>query len=249
MLSRPTVHAPARILAAAAAALCLVLLASCSTEGAGDDEAATDPAPTSTESSAPTEPTEETPEPAAEGACEYPSDGMPPSKQAEAPPVEPVATDVVPVEIATSAGSLNAELDGAATPCTVNSFLSLAGQNYFNDTECHRLTTEGIFVLQCGDPTATGTGGPGYSFADELSGDETYPAGTLAMANAGPDTNGSQFFVVYEDTQLPPAYAVFGQLDAPGTKVVQQIAEAGTEDGGPDGAPAETVTIETVTGG
>ena len=65
-------------------------------------------------------------------------------------------------------------------------------------------------MLQCGDPTGTGTGGPGYSFPDELSGDETYPAGTLAMANAGPDTNGSQFFIVYEDTELPPSYAVFG---------------------------------------
>ena len=82
-------------------------------------------------------------------------------------------------------------------------------------------------MLQCGDPTGTGTGGPGYSFDDELSGDETYPAGTLAMANAGPNTNGSQFFIVYEDTQLPPAYAVFGTVDEAGVKTVQEVAGEG----------------------
>ncbi len=86
-------------------------------------------------------------------------------------------------------------------------------------------------MLQCGDPTGTGTGGPGYSFDDELSGKETYPAGTLAMANAGPNTNGSQFFIVYDDTQLPPAYAVFGQLDAASVKIVAEVAEKGTQTG------------------
>ena len=117
--------------------------------------------------------------------------------------------------------------------------MSLAEQGYFDATPCHRLTTQGIFVLQCGDPTGTGTGGPGYSFDDELSGDETYPAGTLAMANAGPNTNGSQFFIVYEDTQLPPAYAVFGTVDEAGIKIVQEVAEKGTDTGAPRRRPQD----------
>src|SRR5699024_11558444 len=94
---------------------------------------------------------------------------------------------------------------------------------------------EGIFVLQCGDPTGTGSGGPGYSFADELDGSETYPAGTLAMANAGPDTNGSQFFVVYDDSPLPADYTVFGSLDKESTKTVADIAAEGTDSGAGDG--------------
>ena len=164
-----------------------------------------------------------------------------------APDASPSASGEVATTISTSIGDLAVTLDADATPCTVNSFLSLAKQGYFDGTTCHRLTTAGIFVLQCGDPTATGTGGPGYSFPDELSGKETYEAGTLAMANAGPDTNGSQFFIVYADTQLPPAYTVFGHLDEASTKTVADAAKAGTADGGPDGAPKTPVDIKTVT--
>ena len=148
----------------------------------------------------------------------------------------------------TNLGDLDLTLDADKTPCTVNSFVSLAKQGYFDSTSCHRLTTQGIYVLQCGDPTGTGMGGPGYSFKDELSGSETYPAGTLAMANAGADTNGSQFFIVYADTKLDPAaYTVFGHVDAAALKVVRDIAAKGTEDGSPDGAPADPVTITRVT--
>jgi peptidyl-prolyl cis-trans isomerase B (cyclophilin B) len=121
-------------------------------------------------------------------------------------------------------------LDRERTPCTTNSFVSLVSQKYFDGTSCHRLADSGIFVLQCGDPTATGTGGPGYAFADELTGEETYPAGSLAMANAGPGTNGSQFFIVFEDTQLSPNYTVFGVIDEAGLKIVKDIA-AGGQDG------------------
>jgi peptidyl-prolyl cis-trans isomerase B (cyclophilin B) len=218
-----------------AATLCLALLASCGGEG---DETAADP-----------ETSEATSPETAAGACEYAEDGMPPAKEVEPPPAQPAATGPVSVELATSAGAIGAELDGATTPCTVNSFLSLAEQGYYDDTQCHRLTTGGIFVLQCGDPTGTGSGGPGYSYADELSGEETYPAGTLAMANAGPDTNGSQFFIVYEDTELPPSYTVFGQLDDAGLDVVRKVAAKGTANGGSDGPPKKTVTIESVTQG
>jgi peptidyl-prolyl cis-trans isomerase B (cyclophilin B) len=176
-----------------------------------------------------------------EGAadCSYPAAGEA-SKEAETPPAEPVGLDEMIV--ATNRGDIKVTLDGANAPCTVNSFVSLAQQGYFDDTKCHRLVVG--FVLQCGDPSATGSGGPGYSFADELTGEETYPAGTLAMANAGADTNGSQFFIVLEDAQLPPDYTVFGSVDEAGLEVAREIAAEGN---GADGvAPAQDVVIESV---
>jgi peptidyl-prolyl cis-trans isomerase B (cyclophilin B) len=183
-------------------------------------------------------------------ACEYPADAQGAAKDVSPPPDHATVSGEVGLDLVTNAGDIGLELDADATPCTVNSFVSLAEQGYFDDTPCHRLTTAGagIFVLQCGDPTGTGTGGPGYTIADEVSGDETYPAGTLAMAKtSAPDSGGSQFFIVYDDTPLPPDYTVFGTVDADGLKVVQDIAAKGTADGGPDGAPKETVTITSVT--
>jgi peptidyl-prolyl cis-trans isomerase B (cyclophilin B) len=153
----------------------------------------------------------------------------------------------------TSIGPLDATLDADRTPCTVNSFVSLAEQGFFDHTPCHRLTTAetGIFVLQCGDPSGTGTGGPGYTIPGEVSGNETYGPGTLAMANTSgdPDTGGSQFFVVYRSTPLPPDYTVFGQLDAAGLRAVQKIAKQGTDNayGQGDGHPKVAVTLDTVT--
>lgn len=182
---------------------------------------------------------------AAATSCTYAPAGNA-AKDVEAPASTPSATGDVTATMETSAGTIGLTLDGATTPCTVNSFVSLAEQGYFDDTECHRLTTSGIFVLQCGDPSASGRGGPGYSYADELDGSETYPAGTLAMANAGPDTNGSQFFLVYADTKLPPSYTVFGQMDEAGLAVVEAIAAKGAVGGGGDGAPAEAVTISSI---
>lgn len=182
----------------------------------------------------------------ADGTCEY-LEASGAVREVDAPPVEPTASGVVDVVVATSAGDIPIALDADRTPCTVGSFLSLAEQGYFDGSSCHRLTTSGIYVLQCGDPSATGMGGPGYRFADELDGSETYPAGTVAMANAGADTNGSQFFLVYEDTQLPPSYTVFGKMDGAGLAIVQDIAAAGAEGGAGDGAPAVPVTIDAVT--
>ena len=179
--------------------------------------------------------------------CTYTSDGSQPVKEVDLPPEDATVSGDVSVVVESNAGDIPATLDADATPCTVNSFVSLADQGYFDGTTCHRLTTQGIYVLQCGDPTASGAGGPGYTFEDELSGKETYEAGTLAMANAGADTNGSQFFIVYEDSQLPPSYAVFGHVDDAGLKVVREIAEKGTKTGGPDGPPKETVGIDSVT--
>ncbi len=182
-------------------------------------------------------------------SCSYRSDGQSAAKQVNPPSTDAPAEGTVDVTLKTSAGDIPITMDRSATPCAVNSFVSLADQGYFDQTPCHRLTTaaSGIFVLQCGDPTGSGMGGPGYSFDDELSGKETYPAGTVAMANAGPNTNGSQFFLVYADTPLDADYDVIGQMDRAGLDVVKQIADRGTADGGPDGAPKETVTIDSVT--
>lgn len=186
---------------------------------------------------------------AAEGeSCAYPSAG-PAAKEVDVPPATATETGEVTATITTSAGDVPITLDADAAPCTVNSFVSLAEQDYFTDTPCHRLTTAGIFVLQCGDPTGSGTGGPGYSFPDEVTGDETYGPGTLAMANAGPDTNGSQFFMVFDDSPLDPDYTVFGSISEEGLAVVQEVADAGAEGGAPDGPPAEQVEITGVTVG
>ena len=189
-------------------------------------------------------------EPSAEGECAYPTDGNPAVEDVEAPPADPTVEGEVEVSITTSAGDIDATLDADRTPCTVGSFVSLLEQGYFDGTECHRLTTQGIFVLQCGDPTATGTGGPGYTIPDELTGDETYPAGTLAMAKTPyPDSGGSQFFMVYEDTPLPPEYTVFGSVDQAGVEVLREVAAEGTSSGAPDGPPATPVVLETVSAG
>ncbi|GEL19054.1 peptidylprolyl isomerase [Pseudonocardia asaccharolytica] len=181
--------------------------------------------------------------------CAYPASGD------AARPVQPPATadisaqGTVPVTLETSSGAIPLTLDRALAPCTVNSFVSLAQQGYFDGTGCHRLTTSaGLQVLQCGDPTGTGGGGPGYTFADETFPELTYGRGLLAMANAGPDTNGSQFFMIYGDAQLPPNYAVFGSISADGLAVIDRIAQAG-HDGSLDpvpggGKPLLPVTIE-----
>ncbi|MFI0942117.1 peptidylprolyl isomerase [Streptomyces sp. NPDC021020] len=159
----------------------------------------------------------------------------------------------------TTCGAMPIALDAAKAPETVNSFKFLADQGFFDHTRCHRLTTAGIYVLQCGDPTASGSGGPGYSLPDEnltafgkadATGAVTYPAGTVAMANSGPNTGGSQFFLVYKDSPLQPNYTPFGTLSADGLKVLNKIAGAGENSGGQgDGAPNATVVINKATVG
>ena len=171
------------------------------------------------------------PSAAAGGAtCTYQAAGEA-AKKVALPPTSGISkTGTATVIMKLNDKALTLTLDRENTPCTTNSFVSLASQGYFDGTSCHRLADSGMFLLQCGDPTATGSGGPGYQFADELTGGEIYPAGTLAMANAGAGTNGSQFFIVFGDTQLPPNYTTFGSIDAAGLKVVNAIA-AGGQDG------------------
>jgi peptidyl-prolyl cis-trans isomerase B (cyclophilin B) len=147
----------------------------------------------------------------------------------------------------TNRGSIVINLLGGKAPCTVNSFTSLADQAYFNKTPCHRLTDEtGLYVLQCGDPTGTGTGGPGYKFDNENLAGAKYAAGTVA--NSGANTNGSQFFLVYKNSSLPADYTPFGTI-ASGINIIQNIAKAGTNNAnGPgDGAPKDKVEIDSVT--
>jgi peptidyl-prolyl cis-trans isomerase B (cyclophilin B) len=236
-----------------------------------DSDSGTASAAPSTPAGSSAEPTE--PAPAANGQlpafkapadlgknCQYPA------AQAASKPNKPPRTGEVPtdpaevsVSMSTDQGNIGIQLDNAKSPCTVNSFASLAQQNYFNDTQCHRLTTSpGLAVLQCGDPTGSGSGGPGYEFANEyptnqfqpddpqLQNPVTYPRGTLAMANAGPGTNGSQFFLVYKDSQLPPGYTVFGKIDDTGLATLDKIAAAGVEGGGQDGKPATPVTVKSI---
>ncbi|MFR9798891.1 peptidylprolyl isomerase [Streptomyces sp. MS06] len=157
------------------------------------------------------------------------------------------------MKLATTCGDIDVALKASAAPHTVNSFHFLAGKGYFDHTKCHRLTTNGIYVLQCGDPTGAGTGGPGYTIPDENLKDASlkgnvYPAGTVAMANTGQaHTGGSQFFLVYQDSQLPPSYTPFGTVSASGMKVLKKIAAAGESTGAGDGAPNATVVINKAT--
>jgi peptidyl-prolyl cis-trans isomerase B (cyclophilin B) len=144
----------------------------------------------------------------------------------------------------TNLGAIGIQLYADRAPCTVNSFVHLSRDDFYSDTPCHRLTTEGLWVLQCGDPGGTGTGTPGYQFGEENLPTTLppYPRGTLAMANAGPGTNGSQFFIVYKDSDIPPDYSVFGQVTS-GLDLLDRIAAAGTTTGGADGAPKLAVRI------
>lgn len=171
-------------------------------------------------------------------------------------------------------GLVTAELDLAKAPCTSASMAFLAGKNFFDNTKCHRLLDSGAHVLQCGDPSGTGKGGPTYTFTDEnlpvvdttptaqpsgaassspsasQASQYVYPKGTLAMANSGPDTNGSQFFIVYKDSPFPPSYTIFGRVTA-GLDVIEKIAARGTVDNG-QGAkdkPKEDVVIQSLTVG
>ncbi|MEJ6761179.1 MAG: peptidylprolyl isomerase [Candidatus Planktophila sp.] len=156
--------------------------------------------------------------------------------------------------LTTNCGSIVISMYGTKAPITVTSIAALANAGYYNKSLCHRLTTEGIFVLQCGDPTASGGGSPtGWSgYIDEnlpKVGAKNYPAGTVAMANSGVKTNGSQFFLVYQDTQLGPNYTIWGKITK-GLDLLQKIGEVGAyQMSGTqamyagDGFPIQTVEI------
>jgi cyclophilin family peptidyl-prolyl cis-trans isomerase len=146
--------------------------------------------------------------------------------------------------IETNNGTLHVQMRNDIAPNTVNSFVNLARYHYFDDTTCHRAIRN--FVVQCGDPTATGQGGPGYEFADELAKIEPYQVGSVAMANAGPNTNGSQFFIITgsDGASLPPSYTLFGQVSPDDLAVVTALdGMANTA----DGPPLQPIDIKKVT--
>ena len=184
--------------------------------------------------------------------CEYSLSGD------AARPVTPPPTTGVPTSgtisyvLPMTNGEVTITLDRAKAPCTVNSFVSLADQGYFDNTKCHRLADSGIFVLQCGDPTGTGNGGPGYEFANETDGTESYTEGVVAMANGGPGTNGSQFFLVWADStslDQTPNFTIFGKMNKASRDVVASMAGEGQDGSNADGTgrPNNPCEIATVT--
>lgn len=234
-----------QLMAIIAAAVAVLLVVGVITYLSLDDDGTTPSATETTPATTPSTTPDETAEPP-DGTCEYRPAGE--AAKEITPPADgqaPVLTSAT-ATITTDQGVIEITLDPAAAPCTVQSFLTLADGAYYDGTSCHRLTTsDTLAVLQCGDPTGTGSGGPGYEYDDEVTPDLTYTRGTVAMANAGPGTNGSQFFLVYGDSQLSPDYTVFGTITA-GLEVLDEVAAAGVEGGESDGAPATPVTITTV---
>lgn len=173
-----------------------------------------------------------------------------PAKQWKTPPA--MGIDVKKkyfATIETDKGEIELQFFPEHAPKTVNNFVFLAREGFYDGVKFHRVISN--FVVQGGDPTGTGMGGPGYKFEDETRGNPLiHEAGVMSMANAGPNTNGSQFFLVYGDsTGLPASYTILGTMDAAGLSVVKTIAAAGVTGGGTDGAPALATTIETVTVG
>ncbi|ALG15342.1 peptidylprolyl isomerase [Kibdelosporangium phytohabitans] len=212
------------------------------------------------DNSAANQPTDTPQEPkTTSGPCKFSSNpAKPASKPVDAPPdVDPTPNaGTAKVNVKTSQGDIPLTIDRAKAPCTAEAIEHLVKAKFYDGTSCHRLVNSAsLKVLQCGDPTAQGSGGPGFEIKDELAslpkpaaGQETipYPKGTLAMANAGPNTSGSQFFMVYGDSQLPPNYTVFGTIDAAGLATLDKVAAGGITEG-QDGAPKNPVNIETAT--
>ncbi|TQL68654.1 peptidyl-prolyl cis-trans isomerase B (cyclophilin B) [Nocardioides albertanoniae] len=236
-----------RTLSATAAAALLLTLSACGSGSGSEDSGATEESKGPKSSGTSDWKSIVSP---GKASCDYPEDPMGASKEVDAPEKTAQYTGKVPATINTSVGELAITLDADKAPCTVNSFLSLASQDYYDGTSCHRLgANPGFELLQCGDPTGQGTGGPGYTIPDEFKDTDTFPAGTLAMANTGrPDSGGSQFFMVFGDTELPPSYTVFGTLDPAAVKALEKVGQAGVAEAGPDGTgtPKTPVDFETI---
>nr|WP_206440146.1 peptidylprolyl isomerase [Streptomyces scabichelini] len=195
--------------------------------------------------------------------CEKPAEGkVKPLSYKKEPAMTIDESADYTMKLQTTCGAIDIDMPASPAPQTVNSFNFLVGKGYLDHTKCHRLTTEGIYVLQCGDPKGDGTGGPGYTIPDENLKDKrlkggVYPAGTVAMANQynaqtkqGRDSGGSQFFLVYQDSQLPPDYTPFGTISKEGMKVLKKISDAGAQPVDPttgNTAPNATVVINKAT--
>jgi peptidyl-prolyl cis-trans isomerase B (cyclophilin B) len=153
------------------------------------------------------------------------------------------------ITLQTNCGNINIRTFYKDAPVTLTVLATLMNAGYYKRTACHRLTTDGIYVVQCGDPTATGMGDPGFRYKDENLPEaemDNYPRGTVAMANSGsPGTNGSQFFLVYDDTTLGPNYTIWGEIIS-GIEILEYIAGAGVKGGGVDGTPLKNLVIQRV---
>jgi len=253
---RRTVLVAVTVIAVAVVAGAVTLFA-----GIGGDDGPGDTAAAGSTSTAPEEPaaTAAPAVPNADGTvtCTYAPDtsGNPNLTDVGTPP-DPAATPAsgtVSLLMSTDQGDIPLTLDRGRAPCAAASFAYLASQQFFDGSPCHREVNQPEFgVLQCGDPTGTGRGGPSYKLAQEVTPETTYPRGTIAMANSGaPNTTGSQFFLCFTDTQLSPDYTAVGTVDEAGLAVLDQIAAAGNDGsfepspGG--GAPNTPVTIESMT--
>lgn len=240
------------LVAGAIAAVFVIVFVVSQVADDGDDQATVD---TSGDETLSSEPGEETLESVAETtiATTVPADpaDCPPKEGTDEPEQSFTSPPPMCLEagveydavVTTNMGELTIALDQEQAPNTVNNFVFLSRNMYYDDTLCHRIIPE--FVVQCGDPTATGTGGPGYTFDDELPDEGAYQIGSVAMANSGPDTNGSQFFIVTGDqgTALPPNFSLFGQVIEGLDATVLAMEAAGS----PSGEPTEPVEIISIT--
>jgi peptidyl-prolyl cis-trans isomerase B (cyclophilin B) len=183
----------------------------------------------------------------AEVLCKKTSAKVHPIKNITPPEVKPPFKNKT-FTLTTNCGDIVIEAYAKSAPITVVALTALANGGFFNKTFCHRLTTNNIYVLQCGDPTGTGMGGPNFTYRDEnlpLAIESNYPAGVVAMANSGANTNGSQFFIVYENTSMRPDYTIWGKVTK-GLEIVKTVAKEGVIDGTDDGLPKQTIAIERV---
>jgi peptidyl-prolyl cis-trans isomerase B (cyclophilin B) len=233
------------IIASVVAVLLLTTAVVAAAASLGGDDTEQVAGPDATASAAATDKPTPKPKP---GTCEFTKTETPGTKVVDMPPTGGVELEAAfDVTLTTNRGNIVFETLTSGAPCTIQNMRHLAHLAYYDDTPCHRLTTQGISVLQCGSPDGSPSGGPGYSFADENLEGATYPRGTVAMANSGPSTNGSQFFLVYEDSALPPNYTPFGKITA-GLDVLEQVAAAGSDEssGAGDGKPNLPVQIKTL---
>lgn len=252
-----------RLLAIIAIALPALVLAACGTIPENDP---LHPATASdTPSAAQAEDASSRPEPpaptssAASGGaeqCEYEPTGTAARSVRPPSPTGVATSGEISYDLTMTEGRVRITLDPARAPCTVHAFESLADQGFFDQTACHRLVDAGIFLFQCGDPTGTGRGGPGYTFADELDGSESYTKGVVAMANAGANSNGSQFLLFYRDSTSLDAtanYTIFGKVDPASIGILERMAVEGQDGKDPAGGgrpnnPSEIIEVTKVEG-
>jgi peptidyl-prolyl cis-trans isomerase B (cyclophilin B) len=223
--------------------------------GGDDDSTAAEPTDTGAATSAAAAPAAASTNPDGTVACDFAPDtsGNPNLTDVGTPPDAAMVagTGTSTLVMSTNHGDLTLTLDRTKAPCAAASFTYLAEQKFFDGSTCHREVNEPTFgVLQCGDPTGTGSGGPTYKFAEEVTAETAYPRGTIAMAKSSdPGTTGSQFFLVFTDTQLPPEYTVVGTIDEAGLAILDEIAKTGNDGTSPagGGAPNTPVEVESIT--